>query len=578
MTSRSRSLPLLAMALASVAPTTAKAAEAPAKTDANLLFVNGTVLTPQGTAEAIAVRDGAIVAVGSSADVLKLPHAGATTVDLQGRTLMPGLYDMHVHVYPAGQAKLACKIPQGAGAPVIFATVKACAAKAKPGAWITGGSWVAAALKPGEQTRQLLDRAAPDNPVMLDDESLHSVWVNSRALQLGGITRATANPAGGVIDRDAKGEPTGVLREAAARNLLAVLPPVPIDQQVAAIKAATDEMLSYGIIGFTDAAIRRDGAEAYARFAATGGLRQYARGCAVWGPNSGGSEGLVAARQDYSKGRFQLDCVKMFLDGVPLEGRTAVMLQPYEPRHGEHGSDGTGGEKGLMMVPPDKLNAAVTDFDRQGLLVKFHAAGDGAVREAADAIAAARKANGWGGQHHEVGHNTFIDPADVPRGRELHFTWELSPYIWWPTPITSVDIAAAVGPERMKRLWPARDVIESGANVVTGSDWPVVPSVNPWLALETLVTRQVPGATGAPINEGQRITREQALALMTRNAAAEMGRLDRGGTIEVGKLADVIIVDRNPLTAPVGTIHQARVIRTYIAGELVWSSEGNAKP
>jgi predicted amidohydrolase YtcJ len=107
-----------------------------------------------------------------------------------------------------------------------------------------------------------------------------------------------------------------------------VLPPVPIDQQVAAIKAATDEMLSYGIIGFTDAAIRRDGAEAYARFAATGGLRQYARGCAVWGPNSGGSEGLVAARRDYSKGRFQLDCVKMFLDGVPLEGRTAVMLQP----------------------------------------------------------------------------------------------------------------------------------------------------------------------------------------------------------------------------------------------------------
>ena len=578
MTTRSRALPLMAMALASMAPMTATAAEAPTQTNANLLFVNGTILTPQGTAQAVAVRDGAIIAVGSSDEILRLPHAGATTVDLEGRTLMPGLYDMHVHVYPAGKAKLACKIPQGAGAQVIFATVKACAAGAKPGEWITGGSWVAAALKPGEQTRQLLDRAAPENPVMLDDESLHSVWVNSRALQLGGISRATANPAGGVIDRDARGEPTGVLREAAARNLLAVLPPVPIDQQVAAIKAATDEMLSYGIIGFTDAAIRRDGAEAYARFAATGGLRQYARGCAVWGPNSGGSEGLVAARQDYSKGRFQLDCVKMFLDGVPLEGRTAVMLQPYEARHGEHGDDGPGGNKGLMMVPPDKLNAAVTEFDRQGMLVKFHAAGDGAVREAADAIAAARKANGWGGQHHEVGHNTFIDPADVPRGRELHFTWELSPYIWWPTPITSVDIAAAVGPERMKRLWPARDVIESGANVVTGSDWPVVASVNPWLALETLVTRQIPGATGAPINEGQRITREQALALMTRNAAAEMGRLDRGGTIEVGKQADVIIVDRNPLTAPVGTIHQTRVIRTYIAGELVWSSEGNTKP
>ena len=143
---------------------------------------------------------------------------------------------------------------------------------------------------------------------------------------------------------------------------------------------------------------------------------------------------------------------------------------------------------------------------------------------------------------------------------------------------TSVDIAKAVGAERMKRLWPMRDVVESGANVVIGSDWPVVPSVNPWIAFETLVTRQVPGATGDPINASQRISREQAMALLTRNGAAEMGRLDRGGTLEPGKLADLIILDRNPMTVPVGEIHQTKVLATYIAGEKVFSApEGTSE-
>jgi len=538
----------------------------------DLVFVHGRVLTPNGSAQALAVAAGTIVAVGSDTEIEAMAPTSAQKIDLAGRTVMPGLYDMHVHTYFAGRGKLACRFAQGAGASAIAAAVKACAAKAKPGEWITGGSWVGAAFKPGEQHRRLLDAAAPANPVLLNDESLHSVWVNSRVLEIAGITRTTKAPAGGVIDRDGKGDPTGVLREVTARDIERFIPKVTAEDQVAAIKAATDEMLSYGIVGFTDAAVRREMIEGLSGYARSGGLKQYARGCIVWGPNSGGSEGLIAERQAWSTGRLKLDCVKMFLDGVPLEGRTAVMLAPYEHRGGPHDDQGPGDGRGLKLIPEDKLFPAVTAFDRQGIQVKFHAAGDGAVREAVEAIAAARKANGDTGPHHEIGHNTFIDAADVPKGRELHFTWELSPYIWWPTPITSVDIAEAVGAERMKRLWPARDAVESGANVVVGSDWPVVPSVNPWLAFETLVTRQVPGATGDPINAGQRISREQALELLTRNGAAEMGRLDRGGTLEPGKLADLIILDRNPLTAPVGEIHQTRVLATYIAGEKVFSA------
>jgi predicted amidohydrolase YtcJ len=554
---------LLAMAASGAPPPMAAGARI------NLVFHNGTVLAPAGSAQAVAVADGAIVAVGSDREVLALPHDGATLVDLAGHVLMPGLYDMHVHVYFAGRNKLSCQLPQGAGADAIVATVRACAAKARPGQWILGGSWVGAAFRAGEQHARLLDAAAPDNPVLLNDESLHSVWVNSRALALAGITRDTQPAAGGVIEHDAVGEPNGILREATAHDIEKVLPPVSVDEQEAAVKAATDEMLSYGIIGFTDAAVRAEWIEGLSRYARSGGLKQYARGCIVWGPNSGDSERLIPQRQLYAGGRLQLDCVKMFLDGVPLEGQTASMLEPYVA-HGTAG--GPGGGRGMKLIPEDKLFPAVIEFDRQGLKVKFHAAGDGAVREAANAIAAARRANGQAGPAHEIGHNTFIDPADVPRGRELGYTWELSPYIWWPTPITAVDIATAVGPERMRRLWPAREVIESGANVVVGSDWPVVPSVNPWIAFETLVTRQVPGATGEPINAGERIDRRQALALLTLNGAREMGRLDRSGTIELGKLADLIIVDRNPLAIPAGEIHDTCVLATYIAGEKVYEA------
>lgn len=535
---------------------------------ADQLFIHGNVLVPSGSAQALAVRDGVIVAVGTDTEIMAIPHEAAAITDLAGRTLMPGLYDMHVHVLDAGLAMIACHLPQGGGAAAVAAAVRACAAKARPGEWIVGGSWVGAAFGPGEQSRQLLDAAAPDNPVLLNDEAIHSVWVNSRALALGGVDATTPNPAGGFIDRDSAGVPTGVLRETATSLIESRVPQPSLAAKVAAIKAATDVMLSYGIVGFTDAAIRLDNAEAMSAYARSGGLKQHARGCIVWGPMSYGADALIVRRQELTAGRMQFDCVKIFLDGVPTESRTGAMVEPYAPR--ADADPHAPAEHGVLQVPQDRLNAAVADFDRQGLEVKMHAAGDGATRAAVDAISFARAANGPGGPRHEVAHNTFIHPADLPRGVALGLVWEFSPYIWWPTPITSVDIARAVGPERMRRLWPIREALASGALVVAGSDWPVVPSVNPWLAIETMVTRQAPGATGPVQGADEAITRAQALTLFTRNAAAVLGRLDRGGTLEPGKLADMIVVDRNPLTTPIDGVHETHVLATYIEGAKVW--------
>jgi len=564
---KSKTIFRAAMAAASLLAAQGAAAE----NGGGMILVNGEVMTPSGWADAVAVKDGVIVAVGARDEVLKLKDGKTKVVDLGGKTVLPGLYDMHVHTFYAGQDKRSCKFASGAKADEIVAAVKACVEKAEPGEWIIGGSWVGAVFAPGEQNKSLLDAVSPDNPVVLNDESLHSTWVNSLALEKAGITRDTPDPEGGVIDRDENGEPTGVLRESASRAVLDSAPGADIETQVSDVKAATDEMLSYGIVAFTDASIRLNYVNGISEYAKRGGLKQYARGCIVWGPNSNGSEALVPARQQYAGGKLKLDCIKLFLDGVPTESHTGAMIEPYEPREGE-GKD-TKKEYGMLMIPQEKLNAAVADFDRQGLEIKFHAAGDGAVRAAIDAIEYARAANGRGGPRHEVGHNTFVDPKEIARNREDGFAWEFSPYIWYPTPITSVDIAKAVGPKRMKRLWPIKDAIDSGALVVAGSDWPVVPSVNPWLGIETLVTREKPGGEGEPINAGQRITVEQALRIFTSNGAALMGRLDKGGTIEPGKLADIIILDRNPTKIPASEIHDTKVLKTYIGGEEVYSAD-----
>ncbi|MFD2501177.1 amidohydrolase family protein [Rhizorhabdus histidinilytica] len=186
--------------------------------------------------------------------------------------------------------------------------------------------------------------------------------------------------------------------------------------------------------------------------------------------------------------RFRTDCVKMYEDGVPTESHTAAMIDPYEP-----GADGHLHEpaRGMLLVGPATLDPLLTRLDKMGITVKFHAAGDQASRTALDAIAAARKANGPDGPMHEVGHLTFVNPADLARAKAIRATLEFSPYLWFPSPIND-DIIKAIGEERIKRVWPVREGIDSGALVIAGSDWSVVPSANPWIGIETLVTRRAP--------------------------------------------------------------------------------------
>ena len=545
----------------------------------SFVLVNGEVWTPNGWKEALIVEDGVITAVGTNAEINASLTEGLRIRDLEGKSVFPGIHEMHVHGLYAGLESLACSFPHGSEPEVIRETVLECVQAAEVGEWVVGGNWVAAVFEEGEQNKEFLDAIAPDNPVILGDESHHSAWVNSRALEIAGITRDSLDPEGGIIERDEHGEPNGMLRETATYLVENILPPPSEKLRQKALTYATREMLSFGITSFIDASVRERDYSIYAKLAAEGQIKQRVRGCIVW-EKSGKewtragfqtSEGMIKERAKYSQTNLSFDCIKLILDGVPTESRTASMVRPYF-KDGKPLDADDPRNYGFLMIPQPILNKAVADFDRQGFRIKFHAAGDGAARAALDAVEYARDINGWGGPVHHVGHSTFVTKEDIPRASRLNVAWEFSPYIWYPTPMASVDIKRVVGDELMKRWMPIRDAVEAGTLVAAGSDWSIVPSVNPWLAIETMVTREKPGGSEETLGVGQRVSREDAMKIMTENGAALMGHRNMVGTIEVGMKADIIVTEQNPMTVPIYDVHKTKVLQTFINGELVYQA------
>ncbi|GAA2325785.1 amidohydrolase [Streptomyces kunmingensis] len=546
---------------------------------ADTILVGGHVRTVSGRAEGLAVRAGVIETVGGGAEVLERRGPDTRVIDLAGDTVLPGLHDLHVHPIYAGVRERRCKVPQGSSLDRTLSIVAEHVARAAPGAWVLGGQWDASALGISPD-RSMLDVIAPDHPVVLEDTSGHSSWVNSAALRAAGIGPGTPDPPGGIFERDVAGCPSGIQRETAA-ELLAASAPKPADEEVeAALEWALGEMLSYGITSFTEAAVGftagpHSELRAYTRLAARGAVRQRVRLSLVWSPYDPGCDDLIAMRNLYASARIAPDCVKIFLDGVPTDNHTAAMIEPYADT--VEGRDDEVGRHGMLAVARAVLNQAVTRFDRMGITVKFHAAGDAAVRAALDAIEAARAANGPGPCMHNVGHCTFVTQSDIGRAARIGATFEVSPYLWRPSPICA-DIAAAVGPAAIRRVWPVREMLQGGALVVAGSDWCVVPSVNPWAAIETLVTRREPGGGPDSFGPDQAIPLEHAFDLFTVNSARQEGMAHRVGRIEPGMLADVIVVDQNPFDVPITQVHATQVRMTFVEGEMVFHSEGQRGP
>jgi predicted amidohydrolase YtcJ len=545
---------------------------------ADLLLLNGKVYTvdpEQAWAEAVAVRGGKILAVGSSAQMSAYSGADTEIIDLAGKLLMPGMIDAHVHPAWGGVKDLfQCNFPFSALPEDIAATIAGCVKNQPESEWIIGGQWTSNFFVDHNlgSPAKWLDKVSGDKAVILTDDSGHNHWANSRALALLGIDANTADPAGGKILRDSNtGEANGVLEEA-SDLIKQATPEWTLQQYTAGAAYSVEQANEFGITGMKDASASAVEVEAFYALDEQRKLTMYVA-VSLLAETKGALTVLdfdefVRQREKYQSLHLHTNFVKIFLDGVPTESRSAAMLAPYIPKHA-----GDEPNYGVMHLQPSDLAAAVARLDELGFTVKIHAAGDRSVRAGLDAIEHARKSNGPSGLRHELAHGGYIDPSDIPRFAALNAVADFSPHIWFPSLI--MDSAIGVLGERGQYYWPTRDLIDSKARLLIGSDWPsAVPDMNPWRGLEALVTRRDPvGDHPGALWPEQAVSLEEAIELFTMGGANALKLEAVTGSITVGKSADFIVLQNSLFDIPSSQISDTRVTMTFFEGELVYAAQ-----
>ncbi|MFD0366869.1 amidohydrolase [Streptomyces sp. NPDC127114] len=541
---------------------------------ADLVFTGGPVFTgdPARTrAGSLAVVGERITAVGHD-EVRDLIGPRTEVVDLKGKLLIPGFQDAHIHAVYGGVELAECDLSGTTGVDEYRTIIAEFAAAHPDHEWITGGGWSMESFEGGLPTRQLLDSVVADRPVCLVNRDHHGSWVNSRALELAGITADTADPVDGRIERDADGVPTGVLQEGASALVSRLVPPSTTADRVAGLLRAQALLHSLGITGWQDALLgefsgKPDPSDAYVAAALDGTLTARVTGALWWERLRGADQlpELVAQREKLSHGRFRAGSVKIMQDGI-AENFTAAMTSPY--------LDGCGcatANTGMSFVDPEALRGYVTELDALDFQVHFHALGDRAVREALDAIEAAVAANGRRGNRHHLAHLQVVHPDDIPRFARLGALANIQPL--WAAHEPQMDELTIpfLGPERAAWQYPFGDLVRAGATLVAGSDWPV-SSPDPLAGLHVAVNRAEPGATdGRVFLPGQRLDLTTALAAYTAGSAHVNGH-DDAGSLRAGHLADLVVLDRDILTGPPEEIASATVEQTFVGGERVYAS------
>jgi len=534
----------------------------------DIVFRNGRVYTvdpARSWAEAVVVSDGHIAYVGDNAGADALIGSKTTVVDLGGRVMTPAFQDCHIHPISSGVEAQRCDLNAADDLAGYRRVIAEYAEAHLDLEWITGGGWSMSVFGPGgAPSKAILDELVPDRPVYLTSGDGHTGWVNSRALEIVGITADTPDPADGVIDRDPKtGELIGSLQEGAMSLVSDHLPPDTLEDQVAGLEYSRDMLHGYGITSITDAIVEELDLETYAALEQRGelGLRVVA---SLWWDREKGLEqidDLVALRQEYDRGGLVRPMtVKIMQDGV-VENYTAAMLEPYLVESGT---------KGIPMVEPELLKRAVTALDAAGFQVHVHAIGTAAVRQSLDAIEAARVANGPLGHRHHIAHLQLIHPDDVPRFKELEVIANFQPlWAYADDYITELTIPF-IGETRAQWMYPIKSVQDAGGRIAFGSDWSV-STANPFPQIEVAVTRVNPSGEDTPaFLPDERIDLESALAAFTINAAHLNTHENQTGSIEVGKLADLIVLDRNPFEIDPAEISETRVLLTLFGGETVY--------
>jgi predicted amidohydrolase YtcJ len=547
----------------------------PSISPADAILTNGQIYTVnvnQPWAESVAIRNGEYVYVGDATGVDAYVGDSTRIVDLQRKMAMPGINETHAHSWQGGRKALyECSFPFTATPEEIAVIVAACVESNADAEWITGGQWTSDFFINNDigSPREWLDAVSGDKAVYFEDDATHNAWVNSKALEIAGIGRETLDPPGGSFIRDENGVPNGLVLETAKPVIESYIPEWTHDQNVASLAKAVELANSFGLTGINEARTPPHISRAYQQLDQERRLTAYAitdlqtpRGQR---DQSLDVEPLVEISEEYKSDHVHTRFAKIFLDGVPTASRTAYMIDPYLTTE-----DYPEATRGQLLVSQDVLTQDLIKLDAAGFTVKMHAAGDGAVRVALDAIEQGRRTNGMSGLRHEIAHAGYIHPIDVPRFAELNVTADLSPYLWFPRSIID-SIEGAVG-DRASYYWPIKDLLESGADLAIGSDWPsVAESMNPWPAIEAMVTRRNPYTdSGAALWPEQAINLDQALEISTLGGARAYRLENRTGSIEIGKSADLIVLNQNLFEIPIEKVSETVVLQTLFEGRVVY--------
>ena len=549
---------------------------------ADLVFVNGAVYTVDAArswARAVAVRDGRIVAVGTDADVRQ--HTGPRTevIDLGDGMLVPGFQDAHVHPVGGGLDMLQCDLHDLSTQEDYLLAIKTYAEAHPEREWILGGGWAMDVFPGGTPTKELLDAAVPGRCVFLPNRDGHSAWVSSRALEIAGVTIDTPDPADGRIERT-DGGPSGTLHEGAADLVGRHAPEPTSDEMAHGLREGQAYLHSLGITAWQDAIVD-DGSQfgrnftSYVDAAGRGELTARVIGALWWDRHRGDDqiEGLVELRERGRVGRFAATSVKIMQDGV-CENFTAAVLDPYLDAYGDATDN-----RGISFVDPEALKGSVTELDRLGFQVHFHALAERAVRESLDAVEAALLANGPSDNRHHLAHLQVVHPDDIPRFRTLRAVANAQP-LWAAHESQMDDLTIPfLGEPRWRWQYPFASLVRAGATLAMGSDWSV-SSPDPLEEMHVAVNRMMPSDYPYKVERHEVFLPDERLDLPTALAAFTMGsayvnHLDREtGSIEVGKLADVTVIDRNLFEHPVDEIADAHVEQTFVEGKRVFAVPG----
>jgi predicted amidohydrolase YtcJ len=536
---------------------------------------NGAIYTldaSSSTAQSLAVSGGAILYVGDDAGVDAFVGPSTEVIELGGKMVLPGFIDSHSHPSGALIQAVAVSLYDLRSLEEYVDAVRRFAEENPDKEAIRGSGWSNALFPLTGPKKDSLDAVVSDRPVQLGSGDGHSSWVNSKALELAGITKDTPDPEGGIIERDpATGEPTGTLRESATGLVAAVIPPFTVEERMKGLELYQEMAAKDGVTTARIAAIGLSAAgdfdasemSAYERLESEGKLRMRFRGSLLLPPDAPLEriQELAAEREKQKGGLFEIDAVKIFVDGV-VEGETAYLLEPYAHRPDYRGE---------LLWEPDHLKEMVAAAEREGFIVHIHAIGDAATRLALDAFQHAREKNGPKEARHQITHLQLVTPEDVKRFADLGVIAVPQPF--WFTKVGFYDAIEApyLGEARASREYPMKSFFDAGVTVASASDFPVTIPFSPVVGMKMGITRSFDSANpDLVLGANERVTLEQMIASFTRNGAFAARLEERLGSLEVGKVADVVVLDRNLFEVPMEKVGDAKVLLTLFEGLQVY--------